>query len=392
MPFLNGTDVDRIEQARKHIVAQIAERNDQYPAFGPVFPWTLVNRAQSYVFDLPAESLRRIRLHADAMNGIRGSSEYLRLEDGATYCRDTGYLFLGEGVPIDKWAREYDLPGMEDLKFGVQYQGLTVGSITGQRQQNICNLYRVLDGEAQRLIFVEIGAGYGSFALDMRQILPDCAYVIVDLPETLLYSAVYLSAHRPDLRAYVYAPGDDVTAVLAQPDAFDFAFIPNYRAPTLDALPHIDIGFNSVSFPEMTEATVRQYLGLIAPKLKRFFMSVNYRQPADVKHIGVDNLLAERFRLFPTPEDYRSQLGLSDAEYDDHNFRPTFIGVTDACPPLKDFELHCFDPIWGHLKIRKLGDRATIEDMKGARTTSAAPPEPKPTTLRRLLRLFGGSA
>ncbi|MDO9099309.1 MAG: putative sugar O-methyltransferase, partial [Caldisericota bacterium] len=299
MPFLNGTDVDRIEQARNHVVAQITERIDRFPAFCPVFPWTLVNRAQSYIFDLPPESLRRIRLHADAMNGILGASEYLRIADGATFCKDTGYLFLGEGVPIDKWAREYDLPGMEDVKFGVQYKDLIVGSMTGQRQQNICNLYRMIGDEAERLIFVEIGAGYGSFALDMRRILPDCAYVIVDLPETLLYSAAYLSAHRPDLRAYIYAPGDDPGAVLAHPDSFDLAFIPNYRASMIDALPHIDIGFNSVSFPEMTEEAVRQYLTLIAPKLRRFFMSVNYRQPADVKHRGVDNLLAERFRLFP---------------------------------------------------------------------------------------------
>jgi|GEM_PF-4674191 len=182
MPFLNGADVDRIEQARNHVVAQIAERNDRFPEFCPVFPWTLVNRAQSYVFDLPSESLRRIRLHADAMNGMLGAGEYLRIADGATFCKDTGYLFLGEGVPIDKWAREYDLPGMEDVKFGVQYKDLIVGTMTGHRQQNICNLYRMLGSETERLIFVEIGAGYGSFALDMRRILPDCAYVIVDLP------------------------------------------------------------------------------------------------------------------------------------------------------------------------------------------------------------------
>jgi hypothetical protein len=384
MPFLAGVDVDRIEQARKHILAQISERNDRFPTFGPVFPWTLVNRAQSYVFELPAESLRRIRLHADAMNGIRGSEEYLRLADAETFCRETAYLFLGEGVPMDKWAREYDLPGMEDLKFGVQYKGLVVGSMTGQRQQNICNLYRVLDGDTARMVFVEVGAGYGSFALDMRQILPDSAYVIVDLPETLFYSSVYLSAHRPDLRTYVYAPGDDPAGVLAQPDSFDLAFIPNYRATAIDALPHIDIGFNSVSFPEMPEAAVRQYLKLIAPKLRRFFMSVNYRQPADTRHVGVDNLLAEQFRLYPKPEDYRTQLGLSDAQYDHHNFRPTFIGITDACPPLNDFELRSFDPVWGHLRIRKSGDQATIEDMKAAATAPK-----KPTVLKRLLRHMG---
>lgn len=383
MPYLSGTDVERIKQARNCVVGQLAERAERFPAFGPVYPWTLVNRAQSYVFDLPPESLRRIRLHTDAMNGTLGAYEYQHSPflDGATYCRDTGYLFLGEGVPMDKWAREYDLPGMEEIKFGVQYEGLTVGNLTGPRQQNICNLYRLLNGKEDRLIFLEIGAGYGSFALDARRILPDCAYVIVDLPETLLYSAAYLSAHRPDLRAYVYAPGDDPAEVLANPDSFDLAFIPNYLAPAIEALPHIDIGFNSISFPEMAEETVRQYLSLVAPKLRRFFMSVNYRQPADVKHIGVDNLLAERFHLFPAPEDYRSQLDLSDAEYDDHNFRPTFICGTDACPPLGAVELRCVSAAFGHMKLRNFGGRAALERMGGRR---------KPAGLRRLLQKFGG--
>lgn len=113
-------------------------------------------------------------------------------------------------------------------------------------------------------------------------------------------------------------------------------------------------------------------------------MSVNYRQPADVKHSGVDNLLAERFRLFPTPEDYRVQMGLSEDDYNHHNFRPTFIGVTDACPPLKDFELHWVHPTWGHIKIRKSGDRATLDEVKGIR------PKPAPNMFQRLLHRFGG--
>jgi hypothetical protein len=391
MPLLSGTDaVKRIEQARNIIIRQLAERDAQFPEFGPVFPWTLVNRAQSYVFDLPAEALRRVRLHADAMNGTLGSYEYLHYPtlNGEIFCRDTGYLFLGEDVPVDMWAREYDLPGMEELKFGVQYKGLTVGSLTGPRQQNICNLYRLMKASPkpeQRLVFVEIGAGYGSFALDARRVLPDCTYVIVDLPETILYSASYLSAHRPDLRAYVYAPGDDITTVLKNVEEYDLAFIPNYRASAIEALPYIDIGFNAISFPEMAQETVEQYLGLIAPKLRRFFISVNYRQPADIRHAGIDNLLSKRFQLFPTPHDYRSQLKISDTAYDDHNFRPTFIGVTEACLPLGDVELRCVSTTFGHVKIRNLAGHAVLSKDR-IENNDKGPA----AVLRKLLRKVAG--
>ena len=56
----------------------------------------------------------------------------------------------------------------------------------------------------QRNSILEIGGGYGGIAHHLSNILGNVVYVIVDLPETLLFSAAYLSLHNPDKRVYVY--------------------------------------------------------------------------------------------------------------------------------------------------------------------------------------------
>ncbi len=371
MPIISGRDViERLDLSRNAIRDQVRERDADFRASGPAWPWTLVTQQHSYVFDLPAEHLRRVRLHADVINGTLGAESYLMdpLRDGNAYARDSGYEFLGEGIPLDRWAREYPVPGMEKIQYGYNYKDLVLNVITVPRQQNACNFHRLIDDREARHVFVEIGGGYGSFALDMRQILPNCAYVIVDLPETLIFSASYLLSHCPDLRVYVYAPGDNPAEILKDTDSFDFAFIPNYRASALSALPHIDFGYNSISFPEMSLDSVKQYLDLISPKLRRFFMSVNLRYPLDrtIKRPGTDETLGDYFKLFPTPAEYRSQLSLTEDQYNNPSFRPVFLCTTDKCRPLKQTELHMFyNPNYGKVTVNRKASGAAIVRRTG---------------------------
>jgi hypothetical protein len=372
VPALTSDDeLDRLQKMRAAIGAQIVERDADFPEAAPRFPWNLVTQAQSYVFHLPVKLLRQIRLHADTINGTLGSNYYLNFPpiDGAAAVEANGYLFLGEGVPMSAWAREHDIPDMPALRFGFAYKGLTLCDLTVVRQQNICNLHRLLkDAPALpgRFTFIEIGAGYGSFALDAIRMLSNAAYVIVDLPETLIYSAAYLMTHLPKRRAYVYAPGDDVDAELAKTDNYDLAFIPNYRATALSGLPHVDVAFNSISFPEMGPQNTRDYISLIAPKLRRYFMSVNhryFRQTEAHPLTGVDAILGEYLHLFPTMREYEAQLGISSADHDDINFWPTVIGTTPVCHPVSDVELRCVSPQFGRARIRgaSLTSAASIE-------------------------------
>ncbi len=64
MPILSGfNDVAYIEEARQNVLRRITERDANFPEYRPVEPWTKITKAYNYVFDLLAESFRRIRLH-----------------------------------------------------------------------------------------------------------------------------------------------------------------------------------------------------------------------------------------------------------------------------------------------------------------------------------------
>jgi len=108
----------------------------------------------------------------------------------------------------------------------------------------------------RRYVVVEIGGGFGGIAYILKRALPDLHYVIVDLPSSLAFSAAYLSATRPDARIAFFDGR-------SEPDLdkdYDFLFVPHYAwADLIDLLPRADLGLNTLSFAEMTEAQVDGY-------------------------------------------------------------------------------------------------------------------------------------
>lgn len=109
---------------------------------------------------------------------------------------------------------------------------------------------------AARPVVVEIGGGFGGLALILTRSLPGLRYVIVDLPESLAFSAAYLSAMRPDATV-AFLDGDSRAAL---PESFDYLFVPHYAWRALvAALGRADIGLNTLSFAEMTAPQVDAY-------------------------------------------------------------------------------------------------------------------------------------
>jgi putative sugar O-methyltransferase len=53
--------------------------------------------------------------------------------------------------------------------------------------------WRLYKGSSQPRLILELGAGYGRLAYVFRKALPDCTYVIVDLPEALTCSSYWLT-------------------------------------------------------------------------------------------------------------------------------------------------------------------------------------------------------
>lgn len=104
---------------------------------------------------------------------------------------------------------------------------------------------------------LEIGAGWGGFAYQLKRICPNITYIIVDLPMSLLFSSTYLSAVFPSSKSLFITEKKELKKI--QTEKFDFIYIPHYLWADLNILPP-DLIVNMVSFQEMTTKQVDSYV------------------------------------------------------------------------------------------------------------------------------------
>jgi len=144
-------------------------------------------------------------------------------------------------------------------KVGHDADGVLVNSDTSTYQERVNLIYasgiadwidRVIEATGTVRI-CEIGGGYGALCSWFKQAFPEATYTIVDLPESLLFSRLYVSLTRPDL---------STAAGLAEAP-HGVCFVPNYMAEQL-AQP-FDLVINTLSMSEMSEYQVRRYLALM---------------------------------------------------------------------------------------------------------------------------------
>jgi hypothetical protein len=95
-------------------------------------------------------------------------------------------------------------------------------------------------GATDRPLLLEIGGGWGGFAYQFKCLHPGACYVIVDFPEALLFSAVYLTTMFPDASILTVGPASDPGRDWR---GHDFVFVPHYlfhrmRLPSVDLADH----------------------------------------------------------------------------------------------------------------------------------------------------------
>lgn len=114
----------------------------------------------------------------------------------------------------------------------------------------------------QQKVVLEIGAGWGGFAYQFKTIFPKSSYIIVDLPQTLLFSGTYLKTLFPESR-FLLVNEAQPTIDRNTLEQFDFILIPHYVWPHLN-IEHVDLAINMVSFQEMTTAQVEEYVARLS--------------------------------------------------------------------------------------------------------------------------------
>lgn len=147
---------------------------------------------------------------------------------------------------------------------------------------------------------IEIGGGYGAMAYFIRKILPQVKYIIVDLPETLLFSSIYLSINLPEDSPVIFdgkgfqklRPENkevEESKIILVPNNLSDEYFMKY--------PNADLVLNYASFGEMTSKQVELYAKLSASVLgdAGILVESNQREQKHT-HSKVHEELAKCFR------------------------------------------------------------------------------------------------
>ncbi len=124
-----------------------------------------------------------------------------------------------------------------------------------QQFQNLLESGFLPDPDENGAGIAEIGAGYGGLAYFILSAFPNVRYSIIDLPESVLFSALYLGMAFPRLK--MAFEGVDDAATIKQAN---IVFCPNFIFPeSVTASGKYNLVINIGSFAEMSENQVDAY-------------------------------------------------------------------------------------------------------------------------------------
>jgi hypothetical protein len=152
-------------------------------------------------------------------------------------------LMLGESGYEDSCGRIVSIDTiMYQERINILYESGIIDWL--DRKMENCGEIRVL----------EIGGGWGALASWFKKTYPRMKYTILDLPECLIYSSLYLTLTQSDV---------PFTLNELSPKN-GFGFIPNYAAFELEG--EFDLIINTLSMSEMSTYQVERYCELISKK------------------------------------------------------------------------------------------------------------------------------
>jgi len=140
-------------------------------------------------------------------------------------------------------------------------------------------------GVSKNPLILEIGGGFGGLAYHLKTLVPQARYVIIDLPESLVFSAIYLATFFPDQHNVIATSPESMAKDLDRPG---FTFVPNHFSHRFqEAGIRVDLAINTLSMSEMLEVQVRAYCAVIRDSLAPggFF----FEQNQDNRHLGLLN-------------------------------------------------------------------------------------------------------
>jgi hypothetical protein len=147
------------------------------------------------------------------------------------------------------------------------------------------NFYKSQEGGSPGRI-LEIGGGFGGLARIFKLIAPNVKYFILDLPQSLFFSFLYVKTNFPDLKCcYVDSANLNFDEVI---NDNDFIFVPTGLIGNLINR-SFDGVINTQSLGEMTDNAVKRYMRFIHEDIQtKYFYSINRfgRHQANSRYCG----------------------------------------------------------------------------------------------------------
>lgn len=121
-------------------------------------------------------------------------------------------------------------------------------------EAGILNHLDMMVEEKGELRILEIGGGWGALASWFKKTFSRMQYTILDLPESLIFSSLYLTLTQPTVPF----------SFNTKAPTHGFSFIPNYAAYEIEG--EFDLVINTLSMSEMSSFQVEKYCELIKDK------------------------------------------------------------------------------------------------------------------------------
>ncbi len=248
-----------------------------------------------YIFDASPLIVEKLREHCYHLTGIT-SYAYRDHHSHATR------PFAAKLGRLDKKASSDDLfvpesPVLGGFGHNVDGRLVNIDTLKFYECMIALDQARLLDAvkadPGRQEVWLEIGAGWGGFGYTAKTRFPKATYVIVDLPQTMMFSATYLMSAFPEAKVALY-PEVSMDEISRNLRNYDFVFIPHFLFDKIAFA--IDLAINMVSFQEMTTEQVTGYLKHLAAMDSPRLYSLNRdRSGHNTELSAVSALIAKHF-------------------------------------------------------------------------------------------------
>jgi putative sugar O-methyltransferase len=250
-----------------------------------------------YMFDASPLIIKKLREHCYHITGLKpyeyrshhihekkafeNKLKELQKIDGGTY-------FVSENRALGGFGHDIDgsLINIDTLKY---YECL----LALNKSINLSSFYHA--GKAKKTV-LEIGAGWGGFAYQCKILFSNTCYIIIDIPETILFSGTYLKTLFKNCRFLFYGEAGFSNKIKNYHD-YDFIFFPHYA---LNNIPNIalDLCVNIASFQEMTTRQVSDYLEKVYELGCPYLYSLNRdRSKHNTELTAVSEIINKRYEI-----------------------------------------------------------------------------------------------